>query len=255
MYNLAIYLAEKWRLTNFFVSLLKTKFFNYPPPVIVYQMGKVGSASVIYSIKKSKRSVFQVHRANLENIQSLRKLTDSKGLRRRVEEPGRYIGKMWNKGKLRELPLIVLFRSPLQRNLSAFFQNQDYYFKDFNIRSNADFNHLLKMFVRDYNHNQPVDWIKSELNYFFPEIILESKIKPFIQKNICILPIESEDKEKVNLLNSLLGTSICKIIRKNEAKNKDYHKTYNILSENAQKNKEILSLYKNLFNDTIFHKY
>ena len=92
MHDLAIWLVERYRLSRFLLSLFLHGLLDSPPPVIVYQMGKVGSSSVIATIKSTGRPVYQVHRANEESIRT-RKWTNNAGIPRRVEEPGRFWGK------------------------------------------------------------------------------------------------------------------------------------------------------------------
>ena len=254
MHDLAIWLVERYRLSRFLLSLFLHRLLDSPPPVIVYQMGKVGSSSVIATIKSTGRPVYQVHRANEESIKNLRKWTDNAGMPRRVEEPGRFLGKCWSKGKLIDLPLIVLLREPLQRNLSAFFQNGDYFMRDIDVNSDVDVTQKLERFIEEYNHRQPLDWLESELLNFFPETLIGSD-DFLIESNICLIRSEVADSLKLECLNKFLGTELTKICRANDANQKDYRGAYNQLSSLARADSRVIAKYREIYTNTIFQDY
>ena len=247
-----IFLAEIFRLGKFLFAIFCHEFFKTRPPVIVYQMGKVASSSIIETLKKEKIFVFQVHRARLNNILELRERTDKKGLRRRVEQPGRYLGSKWSKGILKDLPIIVLFREPLKRNISAFYQNRDYYFNHLEV---GDHLQIVEEFMSNYNHDQPLDWLNSELLYFFPEVIQNNDITNSEITNICLLLSEFDDDLKLAKINALLKTSIQELSLANTSAQKYYNNSYRAVSSNIFNSKEVVRWYKEKYINTPFQSY
>jgi hypothetical protein len=98
-----------------------------PPPVLVYQMGKVGSETVARSLgdEQLARSVYHLHFLTPQGLAraaetyrehwrpdgNAHHVWDGEFIRERLQEAGD--GEQW--------PVITLVRDPVARNLSAFF--------------------------------------------------------------------------------------------------------------------------------------
>ena len=113
---------------------IKSKNFSKMPPIIVYQMGKVGSTTISRSLKKANlpNPVYQIHflseqgiqfaeNAHLKGVFSAvpRHLKRSKALRKKME---REAGSRWL--------LVTLVREPISRIVSNFFQNMIEFYPD-----------------------------------------------------------------------------------------------------------------------------
>ena len=131
-------------------------------PILIYRMGKVGSSSIYTSIRQKTKNVFHVHRMSPSNIQAV--LQGS--IRIGAKPPDDRIGLLLHKWIVlprRPAKLISLFREPVSRNISAFFQNLDY-FNNLNGESlelNAD--ELIKNFLINYQHKVPLEWFDIEM--------------------------------------------------------------------------------------------
>ncbi len=255
IHKFIVWLVEMYRLASFLFAVLYSKIFRKPSPIIIYQMGKVGSSSIIYSLRNSGFKVFQVHRANNRNIMDLRKKTDSLKLKRRVEQPGRFIGRCWSKNILTDLPIIVMFRDPLRRNISAFFQNHDYFLTNKDVSKAIALDHLISKFLNTYNHSQPVDWLNSELLHFFPRVNVEFSQDVQRFNNILIFKSEIDDDFKISEMNAFLSTNITSITNRNKAVNKEYYKNYSALKREVFKDKNILALYDRIYKSNVFYNY
>lgn len=254
-HKILVWLVEMYRLLSFLYALLYSKVFNKPYPIIIYQMGKVGSSSIIYSLRSSGFKVFQVHRANNQNIIQLRKKTDKSKLNRRVEQPGRFIGKCWSKNRLNDLPIIVMFRDPLRRNISAFFQNHDYFLANKNVSQEIAGDYLVSCFLNTYNHSQPINWLNTELLHFFPNVSVEFSEDVQNFQNILLFKSEIDDDIKISEINSFLSTKITSITNRNKAVNKEYYDNYNVLKGKVFNDKDILALYDRIYDSTVFYNY
>jgi hypothetical protein len=109
-------------------DILKIYFENFTihPPIIIYQMGKVGSSTIYSSLKSADipNAIYQVHFLSLNGIKSteayLKSLKEPTPSHLRISRALRY--------KLalnREAParIITLVRDPVARKISSLFQN------------------------------------------------------------------------------------------------------------------------------------
>jgi hypothetical protein len=89
-------------------------------PILVYQMGKVGSTSVMATLKHVPGlEVHQVHRLSAANVARVRDWPDPPG----DEEGLRLSERLIRPGA--PLRIVTLVREPIGRNISYFFQNLD----------------------------------------------------------------------------------------------------------------------------------
>ena len=143
-------------------------------PIIVYQMGKVGSSSLYAGLRALYLNVpvYQCHMLNnLDAIEEsvrqrypsappiLSQVEIGRSLRREIEQKK---GTRWN--------LISMVREPVARNVSAFFQNLNDILPDARTRlENNTLNvaWLHNEFLTRYIHNAPADWFDSQMRDVF----------------------------------------------------------------------------------------
>lgn len=112
----------------------RPKKFGIYNPVVVYQMGKVGSNTIYHSFKKLELDVpiFHVHYLNdLEDIEARTRRT-MRNVERALENVVRareVLGEMEQR-KYSRWNFISLVRAPIPRLISMFFQNLDTFFPD-----------------------------------------------------------------------------------------------------------------------------
>ena len=91
-------------------------------PIVIYQMGKVGSTAIYNALNSSFNDVYQVHSLVPEKLEKTMRILNEKGLGipKHVRDSNYLIEHYIKKG----LPIkfITPIRAPLQRNMSAFFQ-------------------------------------------------------------------------------------------------------------------------------------
>lgn len=175
----------------FYIKRLQNSKKHYQnPPLLIYQMGKVGSSSIQRSLKALKldRPIFHVHYLSKSRVEELEKerrkyfRTDKFGLLQRPwmyqflheELIKRFDGQKWK--------IISLTRDPVARNLSAFFENlefkkigeqskyeikSDYYKIDPIILMGHDLEKLSILFFERFKHDSPLDFFDRELKTVF----------------------------------------------------------------------------------------
>lgn len=101
--------------------------FNVRPPVLIYQMGKVGSTSVYKSLKKFAiiHPIFHVHWFSKEGMVRAEKI------KAEIRDPifdmhlrrCKLLRSKYNNGNIKRLKIITLVRDPIDREVSNLFQN------------------------------------------------------------------------------------------------------------------------------------
>jgi hypothetical protein len=153
---------------------LRTVTHTPGEPIVVYQMGKVGSSTVYRSLRSLglPRPVHHVHLLNdldtLEErarelypdpVETLAQIEKGRRLRRRIL---RSRGTTWH--------VISLVRDPVQRNVSAFFENLTELIPDvYERRAHNDIAlaDIKAAFLDQYDHNAPLTWFQSQLEPVF----------------------------------------------------------------------------------------
>lgn len=121
------------KITN---QIKKIKFkLNPYPPIVVWQMGKVGSSTVYNSLKSQgpANPVFHIHFLTPDNLKRVQHLYEEKGL----SVPAHiYEGKMlldrYEKTAGNGWKIITLVRELSKIKISSFFQNLNLYTNDYN---------------------------------------------------------------------------------------------------------------------------
>jgi len=159
------------------------------PPLLVYQMGKVGSKTVIESLKALEidRRIYHFHMLRPDRIGEYenwrKKFFGSDNSRLEYVWKCQYIRKQIEHGlDGKKWKIITLVRDPIARNLSDFFQNikmeqlannQQWKLKgvgsevspvyDFEITvNNLDTKELIEIFLKKYRHYDPLKWFDRE---------------------------------------------------------------------------------------------
>ena len=146
-------------------------------PVLVYQMGKVGSRTIVETllVHLRDRPVYHVHFLTDDGLEFDRRKSDQLGR----AYPGRsywagiYIQRYIERNIDGPLDVIVLTRDPVARNLSAFFHSIDYWYPDHqkilskDTYSEDDLQRIKDEFIDKYPHERPVYWFDQELENVF----------------------------------------------------------------------------------------
>jgi len=186
-------------------------------PVLVYQMGKVGSYSIYQSLLKQYPGVVLHSHNFLLNHEQLQ-------LRHLY---------YWAILKAQPLKVISLTREPIGRNVSAFFENFE---RDTGVPyANASFSieELKEIFLSKYRHKIPLRWFDNNILENFGIDVYstpfpENGIQTYSHNNIMLLVMRSEinDCEKIKAIGDFLGLERFTLQNTNKGDEKDYSLTY-----------------------------
>lgn len=212
----------------------KLRFSGSHPPLLVWQMGKVGSRTILESLhdQRYRGAMFHVH--VLSDY-----LTRKGEVSRRASIRGNVaflysdvLREEIRRGD-REWKVITLVREPVGRNLSAFFQNLDVYLPGVDIGS-MDSQVLEERFFATFDHDRPVEWFAHE----FPEVLgLDIYASAFPKQQgyqvintgpVDVLVLRMEDLNRVGegVLAEFLGMEHVSLTRTNVGSSKGYARQY-----------------------------
>lgn len=231
-------------LTEEIISRLRIylfdKFYMKKEWVLVYQMGKVGSSSIYQSIKKKQHAI-HIHRMNPNNIKEVLFEHEKKGIKRKnFERFGILLNSKLNKTN-KEIKIISPIREPIERNISAYFQNLSKFYNDKYAYKKIETKNLIKNFLKNYNHNVPLEWFDKEilevfdLDVYSKSFDIKNKYQILEKDNIklFIFRIDLDDKKIENLLSSFLGKPI-ELFSKNVGYDKKYKEAYKDFNNNIE---------------------
>lgn len=221
------------------------------PPLLVYQMGKVGSTTVEHSLKATHLSkpIFHVHTLTIGGIEKAEELYYGKyrGVFRKSLLPGtrhlfisHYLRSKLETGRLdlhEKWKIVTLTRDPIARNISGFFEGITLRTPDFYERykigsiKNED---LIDSFLQKYNHDEPLIWFDTELKAVFGvDVYSESFPKSKNYKiyhgqlaDVLVLRSEGLNRCYSDAFKEFLNLDEFMLINSNEASSKQYSIIY-----------------------------
>lgn len=161
------------------MMVLRLQHRRSATPVVVYQMGKVGSQTIVHSLGRADldRPIFHVHFLTAEGILS------ADAIYRRAWNGSRRGGHVWvseylrrqlDEGRAGRWDVVTLVRDPIARNLSSFFQVGELQFGQDHRAAMVDpdrprvLRDLTRAFLRDFDeHDVPLTWFDQELRAVF----------------------------------------------------------------------------------------
>lgn len=208
------------KLKNDIRSLIPSYFYQLSmqqPPVFIFQMGKVASSSIYFSIHKQYEGIC-IHAHSFSEYDKKREV--------------RLLNKAFHQKGI-SLKVISLVREPISRNISAFFQNFER-FTGFKYSQNPySTEELSQLFLLNYRHNIPLYWfdfnMKSNLgiDVFDTPFPIEGHV--VIEKEnveLLILRHDLDDLKKEKIIADFIGMNNFKLINTNIGNEKLYASTY-----------------------------
>lgn len=230
-------LSKSWlKLRQFkkYVSFLAKLHLQVVTPIVVYQMGKVGSTSVKEAlISCGLGDIYPIHRLHPVNIERVRQ----DHLKRNSEPPDERMGMLLYENvvnKRKRCKFITLVREPIARNISAFFQN----FKFFTGMNFSDqvfsVDELTNIFLNNYPHSVPLAWFDEEMKRALNIDVYEHEFpkgKGYLYLNkdpfeLLIIKCEIPDLIKERVISDFLSIDNFSLNRTNVAQDKNYSEIY-----------------------------
>ena len=198
-------------------------------PIIVYQMGKVGSSSLSATLDKYSIPSLHIHRyffGSYETPPKNQVKAVIQKLRKRITFDYYSISN-------KPTRVVSLYRNPLPRNISSFFQNLPAYFKPAELKK-LNFDQLRETFdATQFIQRTPQEWFDVELKQKTGMDIL---VHDFDQEvgfgritndnwDLFLCAVESLDNLELELAE-FLGLEKFQLVEANRSENKWYHDLY-----------------------------
>ena len=211
-------------------------------PVVIYQMGKVGSISIRDSLRQFHLNPLHLHRYYWTNNE--RNLSP-----RHLFWKTKYNITLDSYLKKDKVKIITIFRDPLSRNISSYFENLDVYFSKKEMK-HLDFDTLKDTFNNDFRfHITPNTWFDQELYRktginIFDKAFQQTEGYVTIEKeNISLFACTTD---KINALEKELGEflniSNFKIQHENSGTDKWYSDLYKEFKNRYKPSEDMLNL-------------
>jgi len=226
---------------------------NKHDPIIVYQMGKVGSKTIEHSLRYYYQNrgmdveIYHAHFLNyLEEMErNARKQKISKHALQHIHEM-KALKKKLESDPNRKWKLISLVRDPVARNIAGFFQalSVNQHIPDWKVRhqrGDLKVEELLEKFLSlgDDYHNHPATWFDSQLKPVFGIDVYE---KPFphekgyeIYSNdrfeLLVIRMEDLNRCAAEAIGRFLDIDGFEIINSNTSDEKDYKDLYKAFND------------------------
>lgn len=221
-------------------------------PLFVHTMGKVGSSSIVRSLRKLELerevTIYWTHFLSPEGISLLNQLHE-KGYGGSEEVPqkeknilasSRVIGQqlMKKEPKDKKVKVITLVRDPVATNISGFFQNYAWWPPELQRRlqegSTANLDDLSACFFSNYPHDVPLTWFDIEMTPIFGIDVFSSpfpsekgyQIYQSERSEALLLKLEKLDEIAVDALQSFLSINNFRLVKENVGHEKWYSDIY-----------------------------
>ncbi|MEW5817129.1 MAG: putative capsular polysaccharide synthesis family protein [Spirochaetota bacterium] len=233
------------------------------PPLLVHQMGKVGSSSVTQSLKAAKidRHIYHTHFLTSELINryeqqrkgylgtpregDLRHIWQYQHLRKLIERG--LNGEKWK--------IVTLVRDPVARNLSDFFEHIEVMFSAGNqqklksieydyeiIIADNNFDELIELFFERHNQDVPMEFFDRELKGVFNIDVFSSDFptdrgyKVYREKEVDVLLIKVENLNDcfTEAIKELLNIDGVSLVSVNVGGEKEYANIYQMVKESIR---------------------
>jgi hypothetical protein len=219
-------------------------------PLIIHQMGKVGSSTLVRSLEtiETGRELFQVHVMTWDWIHKVegqyRHASKVRG-RPILDEhilASRYLRTLMDKAEPgRRWQVITLIRDPIARNISTFFQGFPIYFPHLAGKTEGDealdlrIDELVDVFLNQYlEHEAPSIWYDTHFKPVFGLDVFDTPFDPeqgyqiYRTDTADVLLIRLEDFNRVlsSSLSAFLDLRIAGIQDANISADKSYSRTY-----------------------------
>ncbi|MCH7680600.1 hypothetical protein IID10_14755 [candidate division KSB1 bacterium] len=239
---------------KFLIFRLRVLFWMRKDSILVYQMAKVGSSTVVASLKASPFNGFICHTHFLSEkgvqflTNSFEKTYDSLDecpieLRQHLLESyflSKKVGKVSSRPQ--KYKVVTLVRDPIATNISGFFQNADLWLPELKEQRQLDsmeIKQLIERFFEEYPHEVPLTWFDSELKRVFDIDVFASEfpkskgyhIYEGKRAEVLLLRLENLSQCANEAFKIFLNIDDFVLSNANDSSNKEYASIYNELKK------------------------
>ena len=204
-------------------------------PIIIYQMGKVGSSSLYHSLldRQLPNPVYQVHYLTETG---LNQYPDLPSPPQHIQDSRRLLSLLEEQPDTKH-HYLTLVRDPVSRNISAFFENLPEYIQRAELLAldrGEQLRALKEAFLQQYPHQIPLTWMQDELGSFLElevfqdDFPVQEGYQIIETKKAALLILRTEDlnRRAPEALQVFLGVEDLGLTNHNQADQKWYSDLY-----------------------------
>jgi len=218
-----------------FLENIKLIMFSKKKPILIFTMAKVGSLSVYFSLKKwtKNQAIFHIHSLDEKEVKKGIELCFKNKIYPGSKSSVFSINKkIISKGK--PYKIISLFRDPLERNISAFFDVFELYTGKKPTNFNGDFKTLKRLYHEKLTHVYPLNWFEKQffegtkINVYDECFDKEKGFQIIDKNNVEVLLINSnmDNNQKEYLIAVFCNLKNFKLENRNISSEKEYAEYY-----------------------------
>lgn len=260
-----MHLSKRWldrRVYEYFAVTI-APWFRWRNPVLIYQMGKVGSSSIRNSLFRRQHpglrpvlmshEYFPLRHRDLERIAIEPEYRDMLaretahdrqvfaqfplrkrlGWRFRERCYAEQIYRTWVRSPY-PLRVITLVREPVANNISMFFQIIDQYIGTDIEQAGCSTEELIDIFIGKYMHSRPLTWLDAEVKTHFGIDVYQTPFPAAAgytvitrdRVSLLVMRCELDDAAKEQAISAFLGLEDFRLVRSNVASQKRYASRY-----------------------------
>ncbi len=222
-------------MQNLLTRIVKRRF-SRSLPILIYQMGKVGSSTIKLSLDRLNIfESYQVHRLNPDNIARITREHERRGW---APPPGDRNGlRLYERIVRHRSPalIITLVREPIGRNFSYYFQNLDKICGKVNAHATVPTEQLVRDFPLEFPYSDdPLTWFDYEFKqvtgidlYGYDLAIGEgfAEVKTTLY-DVLILRTDAADEIKSDAMARFLGVARVPLVKANATAHKQQAEAY-----------------------------
>jgi len=234
------------------LSLENIKLMMFPKTksIIIFTMAKVGSLSVYFSLKKwtKNQSIFHIHSLDEKEVKEGNEKCFNNNIYPGSKSPVFLINKkIINREK--SYKIISLYRDPLERNISAFFDVFELHTGKKPSDFNGDFEILKQLYHEKLTHVYPLNWFEKQffegtkINVYKEGFDKEKGYQTIIKNNVEVLLINSnvDNQKKEELIVDFCNLKDFKLENRNVSSEKEYADYYNEFKKKMRFSSEYLN--------------
>lgn len=230
---------------------IKVQSFREYPPILIYQMGKVGSATVHETLLYANlpHPIYHIHFLSYDGIKNAEKyfLNLKNPIKPSHLSRSKILRQIIDKNSDIKWKIITLVREPIARNISDMFQTLDRYHPELVENGEIKMSDVIELLLKNFFNYEPntdytCTWFDNELKDVFGIDVYACGFNREIgytilpkQRNVEVLILRVEDLN-MNLENALVKfldlNNPIKIIKSNVGSEKQYSEVYkNVLED------------------------
>ena len=251
----------RWKYLKYWVAHTRLK-----NPLIIYQMGKVGSSTLAKSLREActDYEIFQVHFLTKEFINRVDKqYRDASKACNKIIIDQHLLESMYLEKKIIHRPIqskwkvITIVRDPIARNISSFFQAFPIYFakenadiQNNNLTQKEKIDLMIELFINKFErHNVPLEWFDVHMKPVFNIDVYEQDfqrshgyaIYNIDKVDLLLLRLEDLNKCTKEAFYKFLSIENFELVHANISSDKAYSSNYSLFKDKLKLPKSYVS--------------